>query len=142
MLIKSKEADEAPTINLTSMIDVLFLLIIFFMVGTRFDDSEKHINLNLPRVNGAAPMIAGPTSRVVSITREGTVALDGRMMTLGQLTEELRRAVGQYRDTAVDVRGDGDVSYQKFTEVATAISNAGVTRLMMITAQSQMPMNR
>ncbi|MFN9913481.1 MAG: ExbD/TolR family protein, partial [Pirellulaceae bacterium] len=48
--------EETPTINLTSMIDVVFLLLIFFMVGTRFRDSESNIAIDLPRVSptGAA----------------------------------------------------------------------------------------
>ncbi len=142
MLLKSKQADEAPAINLTSMIDVLFLLIIFFMVGTRFNESEKQINLNLPRVNSATPMIQGPKNKTVAVTNEGVISLDGRTVSLQQLTDELRYAVSQYRDTGVDVRCDGKVPTQKFAEVGDAINAAGVTRLSLVVAQSQMPTRR
>lgn len=142
MLLKSTEEIESPSINLTSMIDVLFLLIIFFMVGTRFNESEHQINLNLPRVNGAAPMIGAPRSRIVTISKNGSVALDGRVVSNQQLSDELSRSVSQYRDTAVDVRCDGELSVQKFTEVADAIRGAGVTKLGIIAADSRMPMRR
>jgi biopolymer transport protein ExbD len=142
MLLKNREELESPTINLTSMIDVLFLLIIFFMVGTRFNESERQINLNLPRVNGAAPMIAGPRNRTVAISRDGTTTLDGRVVSLQQLSTELSHAASQYPDIAVDVRSDGAVPLQKFSEVADTISAAGVTRLGLMTAQSHMPMRR
>ena len=42
--------DEAPALNLTSMIDVLFLLIIFFMVATKFDELERNIEVAVPEV--------------------------------------------------------------------------------------------
>ena len=47
-------ADEMPALNLTSMIDVLFLLIIFFMVATRFEDAERDIAVKVPRVSAQA----------------------------------------------------------------------------------------
>ena len=46
--------DEMPTMNLTSMIDVLFLLIIFFMVATKFDEMERNIEIDVPQVAQAA----------------------------------------------------------------------------------------
>ena len=128
------QQDDEPTINLTSMIDVLFLLIIFFMVGTRFDDAERQIDLNLPRVAGAAPMIAGPQSRVVSLSRDGSVMLDGRRMSTAELTATLRAAVAEYRDTAVDVRSDGASTAQQLADVFAAIQNAGVNKLGFRTA--------
>lgn len=46
--------DEQPSLNLTSMIDVVFLLIIFFMVGTKFTELERKIGLQVPEVNDSA----------------------------------------------------------------------------------------
>ena len=42
--------DDEPTLNLTAMLDVMFLLIIFFMLGTRFIDDERKIGLRVPEV--------------------------------------------------------------------------------------------
>ena len=42
--------DEQPSLNLTAMLDVMFLLIIFFMLGTRFVDDERRIGLKVPEV--------------------------------------------------------------------------------------------
>ena len=128
------QQDDEPTINLTSMIDVLFLLIIFFMVGTRFDDAERQIDLDLPKVAGAAPMLAGPQSRVVSLSRDGSVMLDGRQMSTAELTATLRAAVAEYRDTAVDVRSDGAIPWQQVADVFAAIQSAGVNKLGVHTA--------
>ena len=135
MPLKVQQEDD-PTINLTSMIDVLFLLIIFFMVGTRFDDAEQQIDLNLPRVNAATAMLPGPQSRIVSVGRDGAVMMDGKRMSPQELTAQLRVLVAQYRDTAVDVRSDGASTAQQLADVFAAVKNAGVSKLGFRTAGS------
>ena len=52
--------DEQPTLNLTPMIDIVFLLIIFFMVGTKFSELERKIGLKVPEVAGAEALTAAP----------------------------------------------------------------------------------
>ena len=61
MPIKTTPMDDIPGLNLTAMIDVLFLLIIFFMVGTKFIESDRQIELDVPRVgkNESADRAAG-----------------------------------------------------------------------------------
>ena len=48
MPLKIQQHDDMPALNLTSMIDVLFLLIIFFMVATKFDEMERNIQVAVP----------------------------------------------------------------------------------------------
>jgi hypothetical protein len=55
--------EELPSINLTSMIDVLFLLIIFFMVGTRFSENDTSIEVNLPKVANGGAMMPAPKGK-------------------------------------------------------------------------------
>jgi len=52
--------DELPELNLTPMIDVVFLLIIFFMVGTKFADMERNVELKVPRVSQLGTMATAP----------------------------------------------------------------------------------
>ncbi len=54
MPLKTSQLEEMPALNLTSLIDVLFLLIIFFMIGTKFIESERQIELEVPKVNAPA----------------------------------------------------------------------------------------
>ena len=77
--------DDLPVLNLTPMIDVVFLLIIFFMVATKFVEIEHDIDLELPDVAAAAPSTPAPKQRVVSVRADGTVALDGQALTLEEL---------------------------------------------------------
>ena len=59
--------DDEPTLNLTAMLDVMFLLIIFFMLGTRFIDDERKIGLRVPEVVDRGTLTAAPARREVNV---------------------------------------------------------------------------
>ncbi|MCE9547375.1 MAG: biopolymer transporter ExbD [Planctomycetia bacterium] len=121
--------EDQPTLNLTSLIDVLFLLIIFFMVGTRFVQTERKLNLQVPVVSDKGTLSAAPEKRIVNVYRTGQVALDGQMVSLVELTARLSAARSQYQDLGVLVRGDADGTFQTVAGVLNACRQAGVTRL-------------
>ena len=81
--------DELPILNLTSMIDVLFLLIIFFVVGTKFVEEERHIDLKVPQVTTGA-LTAAPQKKVVNVYQDGQITLDQKPVTLDELTSASR----------------------------------------------------
>ncbi len=118
--------DEAPSLNLTSMIDVVFLLIIFFMVGTKFTDMERNIALQVPQVSEGGALAPAPEKRVVSVYRDGRLALDRNFVTLEQLTAELSRARAEYADLGVIVRGDAEGAFQHVASALNACRQAGV----------------
>lgn len=126
------QRDEQPTINLTPMIDIVFLLIIFFMVGTKFSElseAERDINLNVPQVADAGALTAAPTKRVVNVFKDGTVTLDGRDVSLEELGDELKNAQQQYEKLGVIVRGDAAAFYQHVADVLAACKDAEISDL-------------
>ncbi|MHC4399628.1 MAG: ExbD/TolR family protein [Planctomycetota bacterium] len=122
-------SDEQPTLNLTPMIDIVFLLIIFFMVGTKFAELERQIELRVPEVSDAQALTAAPTPRIVNVYRDGKITLDRSQVTLAELTDRLASARSQYRDLGVVVRGDWDSRYQRVAEVFNACKQADVREL-------------
>jgi biopolymer transport protein ExbD len=121
--------DEQPSLNLTSMIDVVFLLIIFFMVGTRFAEMERKIGLRVPEVSNAAALSAAPEKKVVHVYRDGQLTLDRDSVSLADLTVRLATARSQYPDLGVLVRGDAQGQFQNVAEVLNACKQAGVAEL-------------
>jgi biopolymer transport protein ExbD len=121
--------DEQPTLNLTPMIDVVFLLIIFFMVGTQYSELERSLGLEVPQVTEGGALTAAPESRVVNVYRDGHVTLDRESVSLDQLTSKLSGARGQYPDIGVVVRGDGAGTFQRVAEVLNACKQAGISEL-------------
>ncbi|MFV2068934.1 MAG: ExbD/TolR family protein [Pirellulales bacterium] len=123
------QLDEAPTINLTPMIDVVFLLIIFFMVATRFTEIEKNIQLHLPQVPGATAMTSPPRNRVVQVYQDGSLTIDRQPITIDALASQLTEARREYPQLGVVIRGDAGVRYQHVAEVLAACNRAGIAEL-------------
>src|SRR5579863_992860 len=106
--------DEAPTLNLTSMVDVLFCLILFFMAASKFTELERKIGLQVPEVSDRGTLTSAPEKKTINIYRDGVIEMDRQVIpdlrTLENLLSEARR---QYPDVGVLVRGDLDGRYQR-----------------------------
>ncbi|MBW3541990.1 MAG: biopolymer transporter ExbD, partial [Planctomycetes bacterium] len=96
---------EEPNLNLTPMIDIVFLLIIFFMVGAQFTEQERDMNITLPTVSDVEPLTSQPDPIVVNVRSDGAIVVRGESVTAGELEAELRRAKENYLDQAVEIRG-------------------------------------
>ena len=126
------QRDEQPTLNLTPMIDIVFLLIIFFMVGTRFTElsgAERNIELNVPEVQQIGALTAPPKKRQINIFQNGQVTLDNEPVSLKQLETELVDGKRQFDGLGVIVRGDAAVVYQHIADVLAICRTAGIADL-------------
>jgi biopolymer transport protein ExbD len=121
--------DEQPTLNLTSMIDVVFLLLIFFLVGTKFSEMEHQIPLKIPQVSDSGALTSAPDNRVVNVYQDGEITLDKQTVTLKELTQQLTAARSQYAALGVQVRGDASSRYQSVVEVLNACKKADISDL-------------
>ena len=65
--------DEMPNLNLTSLIDVVFLLIVFFMTASKFTDPERDIDLRLPEVAEGESLSVAPKAREVAVHADGRI---------------------------------------------------------------------
>jgi len=79
--LKTRQRDE-PDINLTSLIDVVLLLLIFFMVSTSFV-REAEINLRLPEASASAPTDAPADALEITVTEAGSYLVNGRALGKG-----------------------------------------------------------
>jgi biopolymer transport protein ExbD len=121
--------DDEPTLNLTAMLDIMFLLIIFFMLGTRFVDDERKIGLRVPEVIDRGALTPAPARRTVNVYRDGVITLDEAQVTLPELVDKLKSARRQYNELGVLVRGDADDRYQRIVLVLNACKQAGIQNL-------------
>ncbi len=121
--------DEQPSINLTPMIDVVFLLIIFFMVGTKFTELDRKIALKLPQVSDVRALLPAPERRVVNVYRDGTIELDRATVSLDELVDRLSHARSEYADLGVLVRGDAEGAFQNVAAVLGACRQAGIAEM-------------
>ncbi len=126
MPLKTNRTEELPSVNLTPMIDVVFLLIIFFMVGTQFTESERDIAITLPGAGAINTMLAPPDRREITVSADGTLHLDGQGVTAEQLMNQLQQMRSSYPDLRVVVRADANAKYQHVVTAFGAANRAGV----------------
>ncbi len=121
--------DEQPQLNMTPMIDCVFLLLIFFLVASRLEEQSFQIPLRLPEVVDRGALAAAPEKMVVTVYRNGTITLDNTPVTLDELAARLAAVRRQYADLGVLVRGDAKGEYQRVAEVLNACKQAGIKEL-------------
>ncbi|MCU0879086.1 MAG: biopolymer transporter ExbD [Pirellulaceae bacterium] len=119
--------DDMPAVNLTPMIDIVFQLIIFFMVGARFTELEKKVDLSVPEVGSTAQLPPAPEKRVINVYRDGRLELNKQPVTIEQLTTELADAQQNFAELGVVIRADADGPFQHVAAVLAACRQAGVT---------------
>ena len=129
MPLKLSQHDEAPALNLTSMIDVLFLLIIFFMVATKFDEMERNVEVAVPEVAQAGEGATPPQPLVVTVHDDGRVELGGTAVTTDELTARLAAARTPLTEPSVVIRGDAKCAFQHIASALAACRQAGVSEL-------------
>lgn len=121
--------DDLPQLNMTPMIDCVFLLLIFFLVATRLEEHTPQIPLRLPEVADRGALSPAPEKLVVSVYRDGSITLDNRPVGLEELTLQLAALRQHYPDLAVMVRGDARTAYQHIAQVLNACKQAGISQL-------------
>lgn len=113
-----------PEVNLTSLIDVVFLLLIFFMVSTSFV-KQSQININLPEADSAPVADEVPERMDVMITETGTYLVNGREL-INNRPETLRSALQQEslgnNELPITISADANARHQ---DVVTAMDVAG-----------------
>ncbi len=126
MLLKTAEFEETATIELTPMIDMVFLLLTFFLVATTFHQEEREMNIALPLANASAPITAMLREFVVNVDRDGTIVVNGTTVELDELRSLVAGAVETNPDQKVTVRGDRNTPYAGIVSVLDVCKQGGI----------------
>lgn len=137
MNIRPQRNDERVDINLTPLIDVVFLLLIFFMVSTTFDRHAK-LKVELPE---ASPKTAQQQQDpvVLSIDAKGNYFINDRQLVntrLETLKIALRKTVADKEDVSLLLRADAKTPHQSVVRAMDAASQLGLTRLSIATIEA------
>jgi len=115
---------------LTSLVDIVFLLLIYFLLTTNFMVDEG-IKIKLPQANTSPPQIQREIT--VSVDQEGRAFLGKQEFTPGDLFERLREMIGEQKDRLIVVRADRDVILNKAVMIMDVVKAAGADRLCLAT---------
>lgn len=99
MTIRLAESRALTALQLTPLIDMVFLLLIFFLVATRFADEDRELDVNLPSASQAQPLIAESRELFLNIDAEGRYFIDGQLAA----AEDLESALGAAQSAQLSV---------------------------------------
>ncbi|MDA0577274.1 MAG: biopolymer transporter ExbD [Verrucomicrobia bacterium] len=139
MHIKRPAQELEVGINMTPIIDMVFLLLIFFLVATKFADIERDVRVMPPSSRHARPVTATPRELVVNVTQAGRVLVAGNDMDLAGLDDLLARTLAQNPKQVVVVRGDRQAVLQYAVDVLDLCEKRGVSRTFLTTSQTSPP---
>lgn len=120
--------DRDEGMNLTPMVDVVFLLLVFFLAATTLARDEVELDLRLPEAKSGQQ--SGPGRQlVVNVFADGRLVVDGREVTLEALRQKLTAAWQRDREQAVLVRGDHAAQFGTGLQVLDACRLARITKV-------------
>lgn len=109
-------------LSLTPLIDVIFLLLIFFMLATTFLDTRR-VDVSLPRIDGGLGGIGG--AFMISIRSTRQIELNGETVSMDQLEARVRARLRQNPEQVIQVFPDNRVRLQRIMDVLDRIAAAG-----------------
>ena len=126
MRFARKNRSRAPQLALTSMLDVIFLLLCFFVTVSVFSQWESEITIKLPSATTAEEPDRLPGEIIVNLAKDGKVTVNGKALELKDLEARLAKVAKFYPDQAVIIRADKDVRYERLVEVLDTCRAANV----------------
>lgn len=134
MKFSRRQASKPAALALTSMLDVIFLLLCFFVTASVYSQWESEISIQLPTAGSADEPDRLPGEIIANVLKDGTVRVNGTVMSLEDLGARLSRIAKYYPGQAVIVRADRDARYESFVKVIDTCRAAGVWNFSLATS--------
>lgn len=114
-------------LEMTPMIDVVFLLMIFFLVSSKLDEDDRSIEVVLPQASAARPLTSRPREFVINIDRDGNVFAGATPVSFEELAVLLRQAAADNpQGQSVILRADEETAHRFVVAAMDACVQAGI----------------
>jgi len=124
-----------PGIQLAPLVDVLLLLLIFFLLTWNAARNENELDVKVPKATAAKEKSAPIGDVVVNVKADGSVVVNRRTLTGPELTELLKSLAQLNAEQAVVIRGDEAGTYKNIVDVLNTCTQAGITNVAFATAK-------
>jgi biopolymer transport protein ExbD len=135
MNLRSRVSLQHPGIQLAPLVDVLLLLLIFFLMTWNAARNENELDVKVPKASAAKEKSAPIGDVVVNVKADGNVVVNRRTLSGSELGELLKGLVQLNSEQAVVIRGDEAGAYKNIIGVLNVCSEAGVTNVAFATAK-------
>ncbi len=128
MLIRNADPRADVHLDFVPMVDVLFNLLIFFLLATSLHQAEREMQIALPQARASGPLTAALREIVINVDQAGRAIVQGSPMTDEALGSLVRTGVSANPNQKVSVRGDRSTPYANIARVLDVCKGAGVAQ--------------
>ena len=126
MIIRSEESDTSTHVDFVPMVDVLFNLLIFFLLATSLKQAEREMHIALPAARAPGPISAALREIVINVDPQGRAIVAGKPVAAEELKQMIENAVGENPQQKVSIRGDRRAPYEHIVAVLDICKGSGV----------------
>ena len=137
MKFQSQFGSERTGIQLAPMIDVVFLLLIFFIVLWNYARFETEIDISVPAASAGENPERTIGEIVVNVKKEGGIIIEGIERTELETLEMFKSIVAAYQDQALILRGDKEASFDHIVKVLNLCKEANIWNISFATSQPE-----
>jgi biopolymer transport protein ExbD len=128
---------EEPSLNITSLLDIILTIVMFFMVSTTFSQNERQTEIMVPTVSDNSVLTGQPDEIVVNVALDGQMQVNGKPQSSETLAALLEQALKSFPNQSVVIRGDGRCEYQMVMDAFSVCRQAGVRNISVAHAPKQ-----
>ena len=133
MRFRRNRQSKSPGLSLTSMLDVIFLLLCFFVTVSVFSQWENEISIKLPSAETSDEPDRLPGEIIVNLAKDGKVIVNGKLLELDDLQARLKKVAKFYPGQPVIIRADKELAYEKLVKVIDTCRAADVWNFSLAT---------
>jgi biopolymer transport protein ExbD len=135
MNLRKHVSHQHPGIQLAPLVDVLILLLIFFLLTWNMARNEAELDVKIPKASAAKEKAAPIGDVIVNVKADGNVVVNRRTLSAPELGDLLRNLVQLDPEQAVVIRGDETGAYKNIVEVLNICTQAGISNVAFATAK-------
>ena len=137
MNFRRNSRNRAASVQMASLMDVIFLLLCFFVTSSVFSQWETEISIALPTAKSATVPGRMPGEIILNMATDGSVSVNGQKLTLAEVTERLTRIAKLYPGQPVVIRADKATAYDSLVGVIDACRTADVWNFSLATKDEE-----
>lgn len=137
MNFRRNSRNRAASVQMASLMDVIFLLLCFFVTSSVFSQWETEISIALPTAKSATVPGRMPGEIILNMATDGSVSVNGQKLTLAEVTERLTRIAKLYPGQPVVIRADKATPYESLVGLIDACRTADVWNFSLATKDEE-----
>jgi len=126
-----------PGFQIAPMVDIVFLLLIFFLVTWNFSRSETELDIKVPKAREGKETRRAIGEVILNIKADGSTVMNRRPLDAAGLGEALQKIAALYPDQAVILRADENTDYRHVVAVLDICRNANIWNVAFATSRPE-----